>query len=214
MFLSLALWAVSRPARRQALKVEIWTPRRAAVSGRVSRPRARSRSAWLGRWWLRRRSSTIRPEGLALGWCGCVRRTRYSRRCWRAQQAARGLRTARGVVRGARAADAPVRRVHRRVPWNWQPGHVDEWALSLTAEHHLAPSTIRANQGSLRHFNTYLCGSRCGWAGWRRRAYSSIGLAPISLLSLVSDLVPSLVLPGKNTTGTQRIVKFILPCGC
>ena len=40
-------------------------------------------------------------------------------------------------------------------PWNWQPGHVDEWSLSLTAEHHLAPSTIRAYQGSLRQFNTY-----------------------------------------------------------
>ena len=62
-FLSLALWAVSSPARRQALMVEMWTPSRAAVSVMVSRPRARSRSAWLGRWRLRRspRSRAPRP---------------------------------------------------------------------------------------------------------------------------------------------------------
>ena len=37
------------------------TPSRSAVSPMVSRPRARSRSRWLGRPWARRRSSTIVP---------------------------------------------------------------------------------------------------------------------------------------------------------
>jgi integrase len=40
---------------------------------------------------------------------------------------------------------------------------VGEWSLTLTAEHHLAPSTIRAYQCSLRQFNEYLCDSRYGW---------------------------------------------------
>ena len=88
---------------------------------------------------------------------------------WRAQQAARGLREDSAAAR---------ERLMRRFagftgeyPWNWQPGHVDEWSLSLTAEHHLAPSTIRAYQGSLRQFNTYLCDSRYGWAAACQREF-------------------------------------------
>ena len=42
---------------------------------------------------------------------------------------------------------------------------VDEWSLSLTAEQHLAPSTIRAYQCSLRMFNAFLCDSRYGRGG-------------------------------------------------
>ena len=37
------------------------TPRRSTVWVRVRSPRARSRPTWLGRWWLRRSSGTIRP---------------------------------------------------------------------------------------------------------------------------------------------------------
>ena len=60
---------------------------------------------------------------------------------WRAQQTARGLR--------AKTIGARERLVRRFVaftnefPWRWSPGHVDEWTLTLTAEHHLAPATIR-----------------------------------------------------------------------
>ena len=66
-------------------------------------------------------------------------------RGWRAQQAARGL-TERDTI-------GPRERLVRRFlaftneyPWNWSPAHVDEWSLSLTAEQHLAPSTIRSYQ--------------------------------------------------------------------
>src|SRR5664280_361690 len=58
-------------------------------------------------------------------------------RGWRAQQTARGLR--------ASTIDPREALVHRFVaftnefPWQWGPGHVDEWTLTLTAEHHLAP---------------------------------------------------------------------------
>lgn len=82
-------------------------------------------------------------------------------RGWRAQQAARGLRE---DSIGAR--ERLMRRFGaftNEYPWNWEPSHVDEWSLSLTTEHRLAPSTIRAYQCSLRQFNEYLCDSRYGW---------------------------------------------------
>lgn len=82
-------------------------------------------------------------------------------RGWRAQQAARGLRE---DSIGAR--ERLMRRFGEftnEYPWNWEPSHVDEWSLSLTAEYHLAPSTIRSYQCSLRLFSEYLCDSRYGW---------------------------------------------------
>lgn len=82
-------------------------------------------------------------------------------RGWVAQQAARGLRMD--------TIEPRVRLMRRfltftnEYPWQWQPGHVDEWTLSLTAEHQLAPSTIRNYQIELRLFTEYLCDSRYGW---------------------------------------------------
>lgn len=40
---------------------------------------------------------------------------------------------------------------------------VDEWSLHLTAEQHLAPSTIRGYQCTVRLFTEYLADSRYGW---------------------------------------------------
>lgn len=79
----------------------------------------------------------------------------------RAQQTARGLQE---------ETVAPRERLVRRFveftneyPWHWLPGHVDEWTQSLTAEAHLAPSTIRGFQTELRLFTEYLCDARYGW---------------------------------------------------
>lgn len=79
-------------------------------------------------------------------------------RGWRAQQIARGLQE---------HTIAPRERLVRRFmtfsndyPWQWGPGHVDEWTLSLTGEHHLAPSTIRNYQTELRLFSEYLTDAR------------------------------------------------------
>ena len=72
-------------------------------------------------------------------------------RGWRAQQTARGLREDTIVPR-----ERLVRRFGEftnEYPWAWSAGHMDEWSLHLTAERHLAPSTIRAYQGSLRLFS-------------------------------------------------------------
>src|SRR6266480_6983746 len=84
-------------------------------------------------------------------------------RGWRAQQAARGLKDDDTI--------GPRERLIRRFlaftneyPWAWSPGHMDEWSLHLTAEQHLAPSTIRSYQCSLRLFTEFLVDGRYGWA--------------------------------------------------
>jgi hypothetical protein len=48
-------------------------------------------------------------------------------------------------------------------PWQWSPAHMDEWSLHLTAQEHLAPSTIRAYQCTLRQFTEFLVDARYGW---------------------------------------------------
>ena len=90
-------------------------------------------------------------------------------RGWRAQQAARGLRE---------DTIEPRERLVRRFleftseyPWNWGPGHVEEWTLSLASERQLAPSTIRGYQTDLRLFSEYLCDARYGWAAECEKAF-------------------------------------------
>jgi len=83
-------------------------------------------------------------------------------RGWRAQQAARGLRAGTAGYR-----ERLVRRFQaftNEFPWQWRPAHVDEWSLTLTAERHLAPATIRGYQTDLRLFSEYLTDARYGWA--------------------------------------------------
>jgi integrase/recombinase XerC len=100
-------------------------------------------------------------------------------RGWRAQQAARGLRE---DTIGAR--ERLMRRFSdftNEYPWAWQPAHVDEWSLSLTAEGHLAPSTVRAYQCSLRSFNEYLCDSRYGWVSTCQEQFGA-GVYPVAVV--------------------------------
>ena len=93
-------------------------------------------------------------------------------RGWRAQQTARGLQE---------DTIEPRERLVRRFlaftneyPWSWGPGHVDEWTLSLTAEQHLAPSTIRGYQTDLRLFSEYLTDGRYGWAVACEEAFGTL----------------------------------------
>ncbi|MDN5759298.1 MAG: site-specific integrase [Tomitella sp.] len=82
-------------------------------------------------------------------------------RGFRAQQAARGLREETIATR-----ELLVKRFMaftNEYPWLWTAGQVDEWSQSLTAERHLAPSTIRQYQGGLRLFTDYLTDPRYGW---------------------------------------------------
>jgi integrase/recombinase XerC len=114
-------------------------------------------------------------------WCRCVRRTRWSRRCCAgggAQQTARGLRDD--------TVDPRERLVRRfldftnEYPWAWSPGHMDEWSLQLTAEQHLAPSTIRSYQCSLRMFTEFLTDGRYGWAVACEQAFGP-GKHPVAI---------------------------------
>ena len=97
-------------------------------------------------------------------------------RGWRAQQSARGLRAA--------TIDPRERLVRRFVsftnefPWQWGPGHVDEWTLSLTVEKHLAPATIRGYQTDLRLFSEYLTDARYGWA---KACQDAFGAFPVPI---------------------------------
>jgi site-specific recombinase XerD len=99
-------------------------------------------------------------------------------RGWRAQQTARGLREDTIAPR--------ERLVHRFVeftneyPWNWLPGHVDEWTQSLMAEAHLASSTIRGYQTELRLFSEYLCDARYGWVGECEKQFGP-GVHPVPI---------------------------------
>jgi site-specific recombinase XerD len=99
-------------------------------------------------------------------------------RGWRAQQTARGLQ--KGTIE-------PRERLVRRFlaftgeyPWGWGPGHVEEWTLSLMAEQHLAPSTIRGYQTSLRLFSEYLTDGRYGWAVACQEAFGP-GTHPVAI---------------------------------
>jgi integrase/recombinase XerC len=99
-------------------------------------------------------------------------------RGWRAQQTARGLRE---------DTIAPRERLVRRFgdftseyPWQWSPGHMDEWSLHLTAEEHLAPSTIRGYQASVRQFTEFLIDARYGWVAACEDAFGP-GRHPVAI---------------------------------
>src|SRR6266540_6256537 len=100
-------------------------------------------------------------------------------RGWRAQQTARGLRE---DTIGARE------RLMRRFgeftgdyPWAWTAGRVDEWSLHLTAEQHLAPSTIRSYQCSLRQFSEFLIDGRYAWVPECEGAFGP-GVHPVPIV--------------------------------
>ncbi len=99
-------------------------------------------------------------------------------RGWRAQQAARGLRDDTIVPR-----ERLVRRFGgfaSEYPWAWSPAHMDEWSLHLTAELHLAPSTIRSYQCTLRLFTEFLTDGRYGWAVACEQAFGP-GKHPVAI---------------------------------
>jgi integrase/recombinase XerC len=51
---------------------------------------------------------------------------------------------------------------------------VDEWTLALTAERHLAASTIRGYQTDLRLSSEYLTDARYGWAVACEEAFGAL----------------------------------------
>jgi integrase/recombinase XerC len=99
-------------------------------------------------------------------------------RGWRAQQTARGLRDDTMAER-----EQLMRRFlefTNEYPWGWLPGHVEEFTLSLVGERHLAPSTVRNYQVSLRLFSEFLTDPRYGWATACEKAFGS-GVYPVAI---------------------------------
>lgn len=97
---------------------------------------------------------------------------------WQAQQVARGLHE---DTIGAR--ERLVRRFltfTNEYPWRWDPAHVEEWTLSLRAERHLAPATIRGYQVDLRLFSEYVTDSRYGWASVCEETFGA-GVHPVPI---------------------------------
>jgi integrase/recombinase XerC len=100
-------------------------------------------------------------------------------RGWRAQQAARGL--SGGCTAGPR--ELVVRRFlefTNEYPWAWTAAHLDEWSVHLTAERHLAVSTVRGYQGALRLFSEFLTDGRYGWAAACEEAFGP-GCYPVAI---------------------------------
>jgi len=59
-----------------------------------------------------------------------------------------------------------VQRFHRFAnewPWQWSAASCDEWMTHLVAVKHLAPSTMRTYQFSIRSFCDYICSEYYGW---------------------------------------------------
>lgn len=99
-------------------------------------------------------------------------------RGWRAQQTARGLREDTMAER-----EQLVRRFlafTNEYPWGWLPGHVEEFTLSLVSERHLAPSTVRNYQVSLRLFSEFLTDARYGWGAACEEAFGP-GMHPVAI---------------------------------
>lgn len=101
-------------------------------------------------------------------------------RGWRAQQAARGLRT---------DTIDPRERLIRRFmaftneyPWEWTSARVDEWSLWMTSERRLAPSTIRGYQTDLRLFTEFLAdNARYGWVSACEKEFGP-GVHPVPIV--------------------------------
>ncbi len=99
-------------------------------------------------------------------------------RGWRAQQLARGLREE--TIEGREQLVRRFAATTNDYPWNWRPAHVEEWILTLTAERHLALSTIRGYQVDLRLFTEYLIDARYGWVAACEKAFGA-GVHPVAI---------------------------------
>ena len=81
---------------------------------------------------------------------------------WRDQQLARSL-----AAQTIRARETNVRRFYdatNEYPWNWTPGHVDEFCADLVSRPKpMSKSTMRTYQTDLRLFCEYLVDPRYSW---------------------------------------------------
>jgi integrase/recombinase XerC len=99
-------------------------------------------------------------------------------RSWRAQQTARGLREE--TIAGREQLVRRFVEFTNEYPWGWLPAHVEEFTLSLTAERHLAPATVRNYQIDVRLFSEYVTDGRYGWGAACEEAFGP-GVHPVAV---------------------------------
>ena len=97
---------------------------------------------------------------------------------FRAQQTSRGLRAE--TIEGRERLVRRFAETTNEYPWRWGPAHLEEWTLTLVAEKHLAPSTIRSYQVSLRLFSEFLTDPRYGWVAACEEAFGP-GMHPVAI---------------------------------
>ena len=128
-------------------------------------------------------------------------------RGWRAQQGARGLR-----VDTSEPRERLVRRFQvftNEFPWQWGPGDMDEWTLSLTSEKHLAPSTIRGYQSVLRLFSEYLTDARYGWAAACEEAFGTFPVPICHEWNTIAHLNDYEGTPEARPLSRQELQRFL-----
>lgn len=90
---------------------------------------------------------------------------------WRQQQLSRNLAFA---TVEARAETVRRFQAHTNAyPWQWAPGHLEEWTTDLRANKRRARSTIRSYQLAVRAFLAYLCDPVYGWADECERRFGT-----------------------------------------
>jgi hypothetical protein len=94
--------------------------------------------------------------------------------------AADGPWSAGGHHGGEGTADPGFLEFTNEYPWRWLPGHVEEVTVSLIGERHLAPSTVRNYQVSLRLFSEVLVDDRYGWAAACEESFGA-GVHPVAI---------------------------------
>src|SRR6266498_1750227 len=168
------------PAIRSSMPLELHRlhdgPARCKIPPSNGRSRWGGRAGWDGVIWRARHTWNS-----CRAWCSCARKTRWSRRCCAAGGRSRppaGCSRPRSNLGSGWCAGSFV--FTGEYPWQWGPGHVEEWTLSLTAEQHLAPSTIRGYQTDLRLFSEYLTDGRYGWAVACQEAFGP-GAHPVAI---------------------------------
>ena len=80
---------------------------------------------------------------------------------WRNQQLSRNLSL--GTIESRESLVNRFQAFTNEYPWNWSPGHVDEYFGDLRSEKNVSRSTVRGYQSGLRAFCSYVSSPDYGW---------------------------------------------------
>lgn len=95
---------------------------------------------------------------------------------WRRQQASRNLAPA--TIEAGAAVVERFQAHSGEYPWQWTPGHLEEWTTDLRSVRHVTQSTVRSYQKSVRLFLRYVCDPVYGWD---RECEARFGSHPVQI---------------------------------